>query len=87
MWLEGYCFAAGMSAVLILLPVLGIWSGCWQNRRKTFMNFEDSKKAEEVQQQENHNMFNSITQKVKPENQNQEHNIRKEGIQPINRKR
>ncbi len=25
MWLEGYCFVAGMGAVLIVLPVLGLW--------------------------------------------------------------
>lgn len=36
---------------------------------------------------ENLNNFNSITQKVKTENQNQTHNVRKEGINPINQKR
>ena len=45
------------------------------------------KQQEKVQQQQNHNKFNSITQKTKPENQNQTHNVRKEGIQPINQKR
>ena len=45
------------------------------------------KKEEQFQQQNNHNEFNSITHKVTPENQNQEHNVRKEGIQPINQKR
>lgn len=87
MWLEGYCFVAGMGAVLVFMPVLGIWSGYQQNRRRAFMENRGRKKEEERQQQENHNRFNSITQKVKPENQNQEHNIRKEGIQPINQKR
>lgn len=47
----------------------------------------DKKKQEKITQQKNHNEFNSITQKTKPENQNQEHNVRKEGIQPINQKR
>lgn len=47
----------------------------------------NKQKQEKMQQQENHNQFNSITQKVKPENQNQEHNARKEGIAPINQKR
>lgn len=47
----------------------------------------DKKKQEQLQQQKNHNEFNSITQKVKPENQNQEHNVREEGIHPINQKR
>ncbi|MGN1317459.1 MAG: hypothetical protein ACI4VF_00480 [Lachnospirales bacterium] len=46
-------------------------------------------KKEEInlQKQENLNKFNSITQKVTPENQNQTHNVRKEGIKPINQKR
>ena len=47
----------------------------------------DSMDKEETIQQKNHNEFNSVTQKKKPENQNQEHNVRKEGIQPINQKR
>lgn len=47
----------------------------------------NKKKQEELTQQKNHNQFNNITQKTKPENQNQEHNVRKEGIQPINQKR
>lgn len=42
---------------------------------------------ERTEQQKNLNQFNSITQKTKPENQNQSHNVRKEGIQPINQKR
>lgn len=29
--------------------------------------------------------FNSITQKVKPENQNQEHNVRKEAVDATRR--
>lgn len=41
----------------------------------------------QIQEQMNHDKFNSITQKVTPENQNQTHNSRKEGIQPINQKR
>lgn len=46
------------------------------------------KKIEEKQQvQKNLNEFNNVTQKVKPENQNQTHNVRKEGIAPINQKR
>lgn len=42
---------------------------------------------ERTEQQKNLNKFNSITQKTKPENQNQSHNVRKEGIQPTNQKR
>lgn len=48
------------------------------------MNKKSEKKRQE---QRNLNQFNSITQKVTPENQNQTHNSRKEGIQPINQKR
>lgn len=46
-------------------------------------------KKEEVKQQEkvSHNKYNSITNKSKPENQNQTHNVRREGINPINQKR
>lgn len=47
----------------------------------------DKKKEEQLNRQKNHNEFNSITRKVEPENQNQRHNARKEGIQPINQKR
>ena len=47
----------------------------------------DSKEKVHMEQQENLDKFNSVTQKVKPENQNQTHNSRKEGIHPINQKR
>ena len=47
----------------------------------------DKKTAEAFQQQKNHNEFNSITQKKKPENQNQQHNVREEGIHPVNQNR
>ena len=47
----------------------------------------DKKTHEQIQGQKNHDKFNSITQKVTPENQNQTHNSRKEVIQPINQKR
>lgn len=47
----------------------------------------DSKEKEQVERRENLNKFNSVTQKVKPENQNQTHNVRKEGIGPINQKK
>lgn len=45
------------------------------------------KEQEELQQKKDREMFNSVTQKVKVENQNQTHNARKEGIAPINQKR
>lgn len=47
----------------------------------------NKKNQKQIQEQKDHNKFNSITQKVTPENQNQTHNSRKEGIQPINQKR
>lgn len=48
------------------------------------MNKDETAKQ---QQKKNNEDFNSITQKVKVENQNQEHDVRKEGITPINQKR
>lgn len=45
----------------------------------------DKKKQEQLNRQENLNKFNSVTQKVKPENQNQTHNVRSEAIEPKNR--
>jgi hypothetical protein len=47
----------------------------------------DIKEQEKHYEQKNREEFNSVTQKVKPENQNQQHNVREEGIHPINRKR
>lgn len=47
----------------------------------------DKKQQEQLNEQENLNKFNTITQKVTPENQNQTFNVRKEGIQPINQKK
>lgn len=47
----------------------------------------DKKELEKQQQKKSNEKFNSITQKVKVENQNQTHNVRKEGTTPINQKR
>ena len=47
----------------------------------------DKKTQEQIQEQMNYDKFNSITQKIMSENQNQTHNSRKESIQPINQKR
>lgn len=47
----------------------------------------DKKEQERLNQKKSKEEFNSITQKVKPENQNQTHNVRREGIAPINQKR
>lgn len=43
------------------------------------------KQQEKQEQQRNQNKFNSVTQKVKPENQNQTHNIRSEAVEPKKR--
>lgn len=40
----------------------------------------DKKKQEEQNRQKNRNEFNNITEKKKPENQNQTHNARKEAV-------
>ena len=39
-------------------------------------------RQEQLNQKEFNEMFNSITNKVKPENQNQTHNSRREGMGP-----
>ncbi len=51
------------------------------------VNYMNKKTQEQIQEQKNHDKFNSITQKVAPENQNQTHNSRKEGIQEIKQKK
>ena len=47
----------------------------------------DKKAQKQIQEQKNHDKFNSITQKISPENQNQTHTAKKDGIQPINQKK
>ena len=42
----------------------------------------DKDKQEKQNQKRDQEQFNSITQKVKPENQNQTHNVRSEAIEP-----
>ena len=39
-------------------------------------------KEEKLNQKKSNEMFNSITEKVKPENQNQSHNVRSEAVEP-----
>lgn len=55
-----------------------------KNRNEDVM---DNKDKENAAQQKSQNKFNSTTHKEKTENQNQTHNVRKEGIAPINQKR
>ncbi|MFW5652216.1 hypothetical protein [Acetivibrio ethanolgignens] len=45
----------------------------------------NKKRQEKEEQQRNQNKFNCVTRKVKPENQNQTHNIRSEAVEPKNR--
>lgn len=47
----------------------------------------DKKIEKQQQEQSAKNKFNNQAKKTKPENQNQTHNVRKEGIQPINQKK
>ena len=42
----------------------------------------DKDKQEKINQKKNNEKFNSITQKVKPENQKQSHNVRSEAVEP-----
>lgn len=42
----------------------------------------DKDKQEKLAQKKSNEIFNSITEKVKPENQNQTHNSRREGLGP-----
>lgn len=46
------------------------------------MNQSDmnKEKHEQQNQKKNNEKFNSITQKAKPENQNQHHNVKKEAV-------
>ncbi len=45
----------------------------------------DKDKQEKLNRKKSNEKFNSITQKVKPENQNQTHNARSEAVEPKNR--
>ena len=47
----------------------------------------DKEELEKQQRKKSKEEFNSVTQNVKVENQNQTHTVRKEGIAPINQKR
>lgn len=42
----------------------------------------DKKRQEQYRQKQNQEQFNSVTQKSTPENQNQTHNSRREGMGP-----
>lgn len=45
----------------------------------------NKKQQEQQNRQKDQNKFNSITQKAKPENQNQGHNVRSEAVEAKNR--
>nr|WP_317380080.1 hypothetical protein [uncultured Faecalimonas sp.] len=45
----------------------------------------NKKQQERESRQKNLNKFNSITEKVKPENQNQTHNVQSEAVESKNR--
>jgi len=46
----------------------------------------DKSEVEKLQQKKSNEAFNSVTEKVKVENQNQQHNVKKEGLHPINQR-
>jgi hypothetical protein len=46
----------------------------------------DKKQNEKLHQKKDQEKFNNVTNSVKPENQNQEHNVRDEGIGRKNNK-
>ena len=50
-------------------------------------HMHEKKQQEKQVEREQLQKFNSVTHKVKPENQNQQHNVRREGIGPVNQKR
>ena len=45
----------------------------------------DKDKQEQINRKKSNELFNSITQKKKPENQNQTHNVRSEAVESKNR--
>ncbi|MBP3470082.1 MAG: hypothetical protein J6K26_11270 [Lachnospiraceae bacterium] len=47
----------------------------------------DKKELEKLQRKKSNEKYNSVTNKLKVENQNPTHNVREEGIAPINQKR
>lgn len=58
-----------------------------RNKFETDQVIKNEKQQEKLEEQRNYDKFNSVTQKKKPENQNQEHNVRKEGIGKMNQLR
>lgn len=48
---------------------------------------QNKKQQMKLEEQKEENTFNSVTQSVKPHNQNQQHNARREGTAHINQKR
>lgn len=59
----------------------GMFSSCAVHTSHEVTNM-DKDKQEKINQKKNQDKFNSITQKVKPENQNQTHNVRSEAVEP-----
>lgn len=61
-----------------------------ENRMENHLNKQNEKDRsleEAKSEKKSLEEFNSVTQKVKPENQNQTFNVRREGIGNINQKR
>lgn len=47
---------------------------------------KENEKREKSRQKSSQDKFNTVTNSVKPENQNQQHNVRKEGVGKQNNK-
>ena len=68
-----------LNAFQIILIVLAVAAGI---AGLVWLWIKGPKQQEKIQEKKNLEKFNSITQKVKPENQNQTHNVRKEAVDP-----
>ncbi len=66
-----------------ILPVISPHTN--HDKESNPLNMEvsmEKDKQEELNRKKSNEKFNSITQKVKPENQNQTHNVRSEAVEP-----
>jgi hypothetical protein len=70
-------FISVMNKLSFFAPILSIYSNVSNRRCFKFMDQDKREKMREKRVQEK---FNSESNSVKPSNQNQEHNVRKEGV-------
>lgn len=81
---KGRIVKSGERCTLLLSTVCAasVSSGMEIDMKTEYVN---KKQQERLNRQKSDEKFNSITQKVKPENQNQTHNVRSEAVEPKNR--